>query len=174
MPVKRNHLLFYRKYFKCGRQSSQWSQLQSPEGSWKQSGGGKRRGQHQRSRWAGWNLPMSIGLPPNSSHQIKCPSFGKLCFSHPQDVCRQSKYDELVFIEKRKILDFPNSQVGRQIFLAIFSPSLQSAVAWKRWGAIFAITALQVFCFVTTLLQKAGFACLERVSLSTAGPRIML
>lgn len=120
LSVKRNYLLFYRKHLKRGGQSSQGSQPQEPGRSRKQSGGGARRGWSWRDQDGPGKTSIPIWLLPNSSHQIKYPPSGKICLSHPHDVCRQSKGNDLVFHQKRTFLDLPNSEVGKKIFLAFF------------------------------------------------------
>lgn len=76
--------------------------------------------------WAGQNFSIPILAHPSRLGT----AIGQNRLNHPQDDRRQSKPDELVFNHKRNILDLPNSEVGRKIFLAIFfPPPSQSAVA---------------------------------------------
>lgn len=78
----------------------------------------EKEGREEEIRsWAGQNLAISILTHPSRL------GTDKNRLNHPQDDCRQSKPDKLVLNQKRNILDLPNSEVGRKIFLAIFPPS---------------------------------------------------
>lgn len=123
----------------------------------------EKEGREEEIRsWAGQNLAISILTHPSRL------GTDKNRLNHPQDDCRQSKPDKLVLNQKRNILDLPNSEVGRKIFLAIFPPSSFSLL-WlemSRCHFCYSCLAKILLCDHFCLFRKS-----HRILASTASPQ---